>query len=964
MPVIQPEPEPWIIFGYDAIYWACAIFYTITSWIIITSAIVVHYHIQNNKDKIEKDFSLISCVDVQPYLKDPDTVSIHETSEDSRIEIFFERWGFFCATNPWKIIFSSLLFACLCSLGLLNYRLTTDPIELWSTPSSTARQQKDYFDEQFGPFYRTEQLIIKVNFNESEANPIFSSTEIFDRVLKLQNMILDLKSQENKTLSDFCLKPMYPENQHCTMMSATQFFQNNPATLERFSSITFFQEHLKYCMASPSDIGSGNLQSLEPGCLSNFGVPMNPLLVYGGFDTNSNSSEKFLNSTVLTITIPVPNTKDKEKLKLVKSWEKSFLELISIVKSEWKEIDYNSEERYSLEISYYAERSIEDELQRQSEGDAVTVTISYFIMFLYVATSLGQTTGLRSLCIQSKILIAFFGTFMVFLEVIMSVGLWSFFGIPLTLIVVEVVPFLVLAVGVDNIFIIVQNYQREMPTDLKNDTVEKQIARVIRKQGPSIVLSGICETAAFFLGALSSMPAVKTFSMFAGTAIFFDILMQMSAFIAIFTLDAKRETSQRLDIFCCVKIDYETDNHEEAKFLKETRQEKINLDRIQQVKRANENVLYLFMKNYLSELVLSPFMRPIILLLFLGIFCYSCAVVHMVDIGLDQKLSMPLDSYVLDYFNSLFQYLAVGAPVYFVIPEGFDYSNITNQRKIAGGIGSDKQSFVTHLKLVSEQPEHYHLAPGSPMSWIDDYLIWSERDSECCGFSNEKFMPPFSKDFDFNGTYCRGYNDKLEGDKFDALLPNFLGMNPGINCPVAGHAGYSTAVNVSCNGACSNSTLNQKPTIKATHFMTYHTVTTTSEEFTAALISSRKIAKDLNEILGFDEDLPANQKVFAYSVFYVFYEQYITIVNDTIIQLTISVSSVGIMTFFMLKFNFQAALITVITLCMMVIDMFGVMYVWKISLNAVSLVNLVMAVGIGVEFFVSIAFYILVKILF
>ena len=35
---------------------------------------------------------------------------------------------------------------------------------------------------------------------------------------------------------------------------------------------------------------------------------------------------------------------------------------------------------------------------------------------------------------------------------------------------------------------------------------------------------------------------------------------------------------------------------------------------------------------------------------------------------------------------------------------------------------------------------------------------------------------------------------------------------------------------------------------------------------------------------------------------------------------------------------------------MIIVDMVGVMAVWNISLNAVSLVNLVMALGISVEF--------------
>jgi len=47
----------------------------------------------------------------------------------------------------------------------------------------------------------------------------------------------------------------------------------------------------------------------------------------------------------------------------------------------------------------------------------------------------------------------------VLLSVAASVGLYSYIGVPMTLIIIEVVPFLVLAVGVDNIFILVQTYQ-------------------------------------------------------------------------------------------------------------------------------------------------------------------------------------------------------------------------------------------------------------------------------------------------------------------------------------------------------------------------------------------------------------------------------------------------------------------------------------------------------------------------
>ena len=49
----------------------------------------------------------------------------------------------------------------------------------------------------------------------------------------------------------------------------------------------------------------------------------------------------------------------------------------------------------------------------------------------------------------------------VLLSVAASLGFFSFVGEPATLIIIEVIPFLVLAVGVDNIFILVQSFQVE-----------------------------------------------------------------------------------------------------------------------------------------------------------------------------------------------------------------------------------------------------------------------------------------------------------------------------------------------------------------------------------------------------------------------------------------------------------------------------------------------------------------------
>lgn len=78
------------------------------------------------------------------------------------------------------------------------------------------------------------------------------------------------------------------------------------------------------------------------------------------------------------------------------------------------------------------------------------------------------------------------------------------------------------------------------------------------------------------------------------------------------------------------------------------------------------------------------------------------------------------------------------------------------------------------------------------------------------------------------------------------------------------------------------------------------------------------------------------------SVFYVFYEQYLTIIDDTIFNLSVSLGSIFLVTLVVLGCELWSAVIMCVTIAMILVNMFGVMWLWDISLNAVSLVNLVM----------------------
>lgn len=916
-PQPPPPPVPWRILGMDAMYVIMWATYMAFLFLFFGGLLAVWCH--RRRYFVSEYTPIDSNIAFSVNTSDKGEASCCDplgAAFDDCLRRMFTKWGAFCVRNPTCVIFFSLVFIAVCSSGLVFVQVTTNPVELWSAPHSQARLEKEYFDKHFGPFFRTEQLIIQApntSVHIYEPYPSGSDVpfgppldkEILHQVLDLQIAIESITaSYDNKTvtLQDICVAPLSPYNKNCTIFSVLNYFQNSHSVLDSQIGDDFFvyadyHTHFLYCVRAPASLNDTSL--LHGPCLGTFGGPVFPWLVLGGYD-----DQNYNNATALVITFPVYNYyNDTEKLQRAWAWEKEFINFVKNYKNP------------NLTISFTAERSIEDELNRESSGDVFTVLISYAVMFLYIALALGHIRSWNRLLVDSKISLGISGILIVLSSVACSLGIFSYAGMPLTLIVIEVIPFLVLAVGVDNIFILVQTYQRD--ERLQEETLDQQLGRILGDVAPTMFLSSFSETSAFFLGALSSMPAVHTFSLFAGMAVLIDFLLQITCFVSLLGLDIKRQEKNRLDVLCCIRgIDDGGGS------------------------QASKSCLFLFFKNSFAPFLLKDWGRPIVIAVFVGVLSFSVAVVNKVEIGLDQSLSMPNDSYVIDYFKSLGQYLHSGPPVYFVLEEGHNYTTRKGQSMVCGGTGCDNDSLVQQIFNAAELDTYTRIG-FAPSSWIDDYFDWVSPQSSCCRLHNVTHQFCNASVIDPTCVRCRPLTSegkqRPQGKEFMKFLPMFLSDNPNPKCGKGGHAAYGSAVNIVGDDAY----------VGATYFMTYHTVLKTSADFIDAMKKARLIASNITETM---RAKGSSYRVFPYSVFYVFYEQYLTIIDDTIFNLSVSLGSIFLVTLVVLGCELWSAIIMCVTIAMILVNMFGVMWLWGISLNAVSLVNLVMSCGISVEF--------------
>ncbi|KAK6939083.1 Protein patched/dispatched [Dillenia turbinata] len=786
---------------------------------------------------------------------------------------FYRRYGTWAARHPTFILISSLAVVLLLCLGLIHFKVETRPEKLWVGPGSRSAEEKRFFDNQLAPFYRIEQLILATVPDSMHGNPPSIVTESNIKLLfDIQKKVDNIRgnySGASVSLTDICMKPL---GQDCATQSVLQYFKMDPKNYDDYGGV----DHAEYCFQ--------HYTSAED-CMSAFKAPLDPSTALGGFSGNNYSE-----ASAFIVTYPVNNVVNKESAEALKAvaWEKAFIQLVKV---------------------------------------------SYLVMFAYISLTLGNAPRLSSFYISSKILLGLSGVVLVMLSVLGSVGFFSAIGVKSTLIIMEVIPFLVLAVGVDNMCILVQSVQRQ-PLELP---LEGRISNALVEVGPSITLASLSEVLAFAVGSFIPMPACRVFSMFAALAVFLDFLLQVTAFVALIVFDFLRAEDKRVDCFPCIKVS--APHPESSRGLSESK----------------PGFLACYMKEIHAPVLSLWGVKLIVVAVFVAFALASIALCSRIEPGLEQKIVLPRDSYLQGYFSNVSEYLRIGPPLYFVV-KSYNYSsesNNTNQLCSISQCNSD--SLLNQISRSSLTPETSYIAKPAA-SWLDDFLIWLSPDAfGCCRkFTNGTYCPPddqppccppdsiscdkseVCKDCTTCFRHSDLNNDRPTTAQFQEKLPWFLSALPSADCSKGGHGAYTDSVDL--EGF-------ESGVIQASAFRTYHTPLNKQIDFVNAFKAARQFSARVSSSLKIE--------IFPYAVYYMFFEQYLDIWRTALIDLAIAIGAVFIVCLAITCSLWSSAIIFLV-LAMIVVDLLGVMAFLKIQLNAISVVNLIMSVGIAVEFCVHI----------
>ncbi|KAJ1427399.1 Sterol-sensing domain [Sesbania bispinosa] len=810
---------------------------------------------------------------------------------------FYRKYGSFVARNPTGVLASSLVIALLLCLGLIRFKVETRPEKLWVGPGSKAAQEKQFFDSHLAPFYRIEQLILATvpDHMNSTSPRIVSEDNI--RCCCQVDAIRANYSGLMVSLEDICMKPL---DKDCATQSVLQYFKMDPKNFDDYGGV----EHLNYCFEHYSSADR---------CMSAFKAPLDPSTVLGGF-----SGSDYSEASAFVVTYPVNNAIDEDGNETAKAvaWEKTFIQLV-------KDELLPMVQSRNLTLTFSSESSIEEELKRESTADAITILVSYLVMFAYISLTLGDMPHPSAFYISSKVLLGLSGVILVMLSVLGSVGIFSALGVKSTLIIIEVIPFLVLAVGVDNMCILVHAVKRqqlELP-------LEGRISNALVEVGPSITLASLSEVLAFAVGSFISMPACRVFSMFAALAVLLDFLLQVTAFVALIVLDSLRAEDKRVDCFPCIKV------------------HSLHADPDKGIRQRKPGLLARYMKEVHAPILSIWAVKIVVIAIFVAFALASIALSTRIQPGLEQEIVLPRDSYLQGYFNNVSEYLRIGPPLYFVV-KNYNYSYFACIK--VGVIAILLLHCIARAALV---PDTSYIAKPAA-SWLDDFLVWVSPEAfGCCRkFTNGSYCPPDDqppccapgegscvsvgacKDCTTCFRHSDLHNDRPSTTQFREKLPWFLSALPSADCAKGGHGAYTSSVDL--KGYDSG-------IIQASSFRTYHTPLNKQIDYVNSMRAAREFSSRVSDSLKIE--------IFPYSVFYMFFEQYLNIWRTALVNLAIAIGAVFIVCL-VITCSLWSSAIILLVLAMIVVDLMGVMAILNIQLNAVSVVNLVMSVGISVEF--------------
>jgi CRP-like cAMP-binding protein len=526
-------------------------------------------------------------------------------------------------------------------------------------------------------------------------------------------------------------------------------------------------------------------------------------------------------------------------------------------------------------------RSIDDELARAVSGDVTLFGAALLIMCCFCCFILGDNIGCKGCCLHSRMLLGCQGIGLIILSMGAGYGLCSGLDIAFTTLQ-SILPFILLGIGVDDMLVITTAFDRVSRIS-PDDPVTERIRKAYARCGPSITLTSVTDFVAFAFGAVSKLPAIRYFCLYAAASVMMTYILMCTAFAAILALDAQRQEAQRLDCLPCFRAGGAFEKRGHAMPL------------IQRGIRSFAGIL------------LTSVGKVVALTIFFCVLGANCWAWTKTTSGFDIIDLTPDSSYARDYMNLNLE-LA-----------GSDLTTISFSVYTKAMDYHDAQVQAMYMKLHDDLLTNPKVDPALMRSW---YL------------SFQQFLAHPSILQSSYGMSVDEHGRLTDSATFYRALDAFFDFeDPSM-----------PGVKINANWADDVRWVDSKdPTkgLSAARFSAGHPVSVTTD--TPSRIACLEAMED---IAGASELVPA---VAIYSGFYMFLDQFRTIYGELMLNFAMCLIAVCVICLLALH-HLSVVALTCALIVLVDIDLIGSVYWWGLEVNSISIICLVMAIGLVVDY--------------
>jgi Niemann-Pick C1 protein len=167
------------------------------------------------------------------------------------------------------------------------------------------------------------------------------------------------------------------------------------------------------------------------------------------------------------------------------------------------------------------QRSFADVAKVAVIGDITQLFIGYLIVFVYIMVMLGKFS-----CIEQRAYLAIASISGIIMGIIVAYGFCSGIGLfygPMH----NVLPFLLLGIGIDDMFVIVQSWDTLTETEI-DGTLPEKFGKTLSHSGVAITITSLTDVLAFAIGGTTVLPALQSFCLYASVGIVAIYFFQVS----------------------------------------------------------------------------------------------------------------------------------------------------------------------------------------------------------------------------------------------------------------------------------------------------------------------------------------------------------------------------------------------------------------------------------------------------